>query len=237
MALEDRTCTPGRVFVVDDQLLIREGLRSLLNDQEHLELVGEASTLSEADGRIPSCRPDVVVLELNLPDGSGIDLCSRLSKGSSGPRCLILTDAHDDDGLFAAIKAGAKGFLLKSTSGPTLIAALERVVNGHSLVDAPLIDRLLERIRLDDDSVLDPRLESLTVMERRVLEELSHGLRNREIAERIHLSESTTKNHVSAVLRKLGVSGRTEAALIGADLFRSGPDQRHIFGGSDSYFS
>ena len=223
--------------MVDDQLLIREGLRSLLHGHEHLEFVGEASTLAEADGRIRSCRPDVVVLELNLPDGSGVDLCARLAKVTSGPRCLVLTAAHDDEGLFAAIKAGANGFLLKSASGPTLISALERVANGHSLVDSMLIDRLLEKFRVDDHTDIDPRLDCLTATERRVLEELTHGLRNREIAGRIHLSESTIKNHVSAILRKLNVSGRTEAALIGADLLRSTPDQRQLFGGTNSHSS
>lgn len=206
-----------RLFMVDPLVLIRAGLRGVIDGHDQVNVVGEAGTLAEARARIPACRPHVVVLDLTLPDGDGVDLCGALATQEHPVSSLILTAEDDEDRVFAAIQAGANGVLHKNDAPEQLVEGVLRVAAGETLVDGQLLTRLVDRVRAQGPEI-DTRLAMLTPTEVGVLECLVGGLRNREIASHLHMSQSTVKNHVSSLLSKLGASGRTEAAVIGVDL-------------------
>jgi DNA-binding NarL/FixJ family response regulator len=198
------------VFLVDDHEVVRQGLRTLL-EESGLTVVGEAATASEAVPRIVATRPNVAVLDVQLPDGTGIDVCREIRSRLPETSCLMLTSFDDDEALFAAIMAGASGYLLKQIRGLQLVEAVQRVSRGESLLDPKVTTRVLERLRSGPKQ--DPRLASLTDQERRILDLIAEGLTNRQIGTRLGLAEKTVKNYVSSLLAKIGMRSRTQAAL------------------------
>jgi DNA-binding NarL/FixJ family response regulator len=204
-----------RVFLLDDHEIVRRGLRDLLEAEEDLEVVGEASTAEEALGRIPPTRPEVAVLDVRLPDGDGIEVCREIRSRHPEVRCLMLTSFADDEALFAAIMAGASGYVLKQVRGTDLVDAVRRVARGESLLDPSLTGKVLERLRAKPE---EDELAGLSDQERRILDLIAEGHTNRQIAETIYLAEKTVKNYVSNLLAKLGMSRRSEAAAYAARL-------------------
>lgn len=202
------------MFLLDDHEVVRLGLRQLLEAEPDVEVVGEASTAAEAVVRIPALRPDVAVLDVRLPDGDGITVCREVrSVMDEPPACLMLTSFSDDEALFTAIMAGAAGYLLKQVSGTDLVGAVRRLAAGESLLDPAMTTAVLERLRNPVDLEEDPRYQSLTEQERRILDEIAAGKTNRQIAQSMFLAEKTVKNYVSGLLRKLDMERRTEAAV------------------------
>lgn len=206
------------VYLLDDHEVVRRGLRELLESEDDIEVVGESGSAVEAARRIPALRPDVAVLDGRLPDGSGIDVCRQVRSIDPGIRALILTSYDDDDALFAAILAGAAGYVLKVIRGTDLVDAVRRVAAGQSLIDPALTRRVLDRLR--DGEPTAPELSGLTDRERDILTLVAEGLTNRQIGERLHLAEKTVKNYVSTILAKLGLERRTQAAVLAAKLAR-----------------
>lgn len=201
---------PIRVFLLDDHEVVRRGLADLLALESDVEVVGEAATAAEAMTRIPATRPQVAVLDVRLPDGSGVEVCRDLRDAVPGLACLMLTSYADDEALFDAIMAGASGYVLKDIRGNDLVDAIRKVASGTSLIDPTLTERVLERLRAGSEH--DERLEGLTDQERRILELIGEGMTNRQIGETMHLAEKTVKNYVSSLLAKLGMERRTQAA-------------------------
>jgi two-component system response regulator DevR len=207
------------IFLLDDHEIVRRGLVDLLEAHDGFRVVGEAGTAAEARRRIPTLAPRVALLDARLPDGSGIDVCRDVQVSSPGTRCLILTSYDDDDALFAAVMAGASGYLLKQIRGPSLTEAVEHVAAGHSLIDPALVERLLQRLRspeTDAGQGAAGRPDGLTEREQEILGLIAEGLTNRQIGARLHLAEKTVKNYVSGLLAKLGFERRTQAAVYGA---------------------
>ncbi|GAA2673487.1 response regulator [Actinoplanes palleronii] len=210
-----------RVFLLDDHEVVRRGLVDLLHATGDIEVIGESGSAQEATRRIPALRPDVMVLDGRLPDGSGIDVCRDVRAIDAEIKGLILTSYEDDEALFAAIMAGASGYVLKQIRGNDLVDAIQRVAAGQSLLDPAVTQRVLERIR---NGVEQPReLEGLTVQERRILEHIAEGRTNRDIANRMFLAEKTVKNYVSSLLAKLGLDRRTQAAVLATRLLGDHP--------------
>lgn len=212
--MTDAPGAPIRVFLLDDHEIVRQGLRALLEFQADFEVVGEAATAAEAMARIPPIRPDVAVLDVCLPDGDGVQVCREVRDGSLEIQCLMLTSFADDEALFEAIMAGAAGYVLKQIRGTDIVDAIRRVAAGQSLLDPDATRRVLERIR--NPPAEDERLAALTPQERRILELITDGLTNRQIAGEMFLAEKTVKNYVSHLLAKLGMERRTQAAVYGA---------------------
>jgi DNA-binding NarL/FixJ family response regulator len=210
-----------RVYLLDDHEVVRHGLRDLLEREGDLEVVGESGSAVEAAHRIPALRPDVAVLDARLPDGSGIDVCRDVRSVDPTIKALILTSYEDDEALFSAIMAGAAGYVLKQIRGTDLVDAVRRVAAGQSLLDPAVTQRVLERIRRGPEQ--PDELRSLTDQERRILALVAEGLTNREIAERMYLSEKTIKNYVSSLLAKLGMERRTQAAVLATKLLEHKP--------------
>jgi len=211
------------VFLLDDHEVVRLGLRQLLDGEPDVEVVGEASTAAQAVTRIPALRPDVAVLDVRLPDGDGITVCREIrSTMDEPPACLMLTSFSDDEALFTAIMAGAAGYLLKQVSGTDLVGAVRRLAAGESLLDPAMTSAVLERLRHPEDDE-DPRYQSLTEQERRILAEIAVGKTNRQIAQSMFLAEKTVKNYVSGLLRKLDMERRTEAAVYAVERAKRRP--------------
>jgi DNA-binding NarL/FixJ family response regulator len=186
-----------------------------LESADDLEVVGEAGTVAEALQRIPATSPDVAVLDVRLPDGTGIEVCRDVRSLLPDLRCLMLTSFNDDEALFDAIMAGAAGYVLKEVRGSDLIDGIRRVAAGQSLLDPIVTARVLERLRNPSKDALTA---SLTPQESTILGHLADGLTNRQIAEQMFLAEKTVKNYVSNVLTKLGMNHRTQAAVYAARL-------------------
>jgi two-component system, NarL family, response regulator DevR len=199
-----------RIFLLDDHEIVRTGLRSLLEAADGFTVVGEASTVGEALDRIPPTHPDVAILDVRLPDGSGIEVCREIRSSSPEIACVMLTSYADDEALFAAIMAGASGYVLKQVGSSDLVGDVRKVAQGQSLLDPALTERVLERLR--DGSADDPLLAGLTPQERRILDLIADGQTNRQIAAALFLAEKTVKNYVSNMLSKLGMERRTQAA-------------------------
>ncbi len=214
-----------RVFLLDDHEIVRTGLRSLLEEEEGFLVVGEAATAGEALDRIPPTRPDVALLDVRLPDGSGVEVCREIRSNSPEIACIMLTSYADDEALFAAIMAGAAGYVLKQVGAMNLVDDIRRVAEGQSLLDPALTERVLER--LQDQSGEDPLLAGLTPQERRILDLVAEGQTNRQIAGTLFLAEKTVKNYVSNLLAKLGMERRTQAATYATRVAeRSAHDRR-----------
>jgi DNA-binding NarL/FixJ family response regulator len=199
-----------RLLLVDDHEIVRRGLSELLESHEDLQVVAQAGSLEEALA-IELDQIDVAVLDVRLPDGSGVDLCRSLRERRADLACLMLTSFPDNEAISASVLAGAKGYVLKNVRGDDLVNAIRRVANGEMLLTTDQIERSRERLRRQIAE--DIRLESLSGQEQRILELLSEGLSNREIAAEMFLAEKTVKNYVSNLLAKLGFQRRTEAAL------------------------
>jgi len=212
-----------RVFLLDDHEIVRDGVRALLSEAGGIEVVGEAGTAAEARARIPPTQPDVAILDVQLPDGSGVEVCRDVRAALPELQCLMLTSFADDEALFEAIMAGAAGYLLKQVRGTDIVDAVRRVAEGQSLLDPTLTKRVLDRMR--EPPAEDERLARLTGQERKILALIAEGLTNRQIAERMFLAEKTVKNYVSNLLAKLGMERRTQAAVFGADVLRD-PQRR-----------
>ncbi|TFC96848.1 MULTISPECIES: response regulator transcription factor [Cryobacterium] len=205
-----------RVFVVDDHEIVRRGLADLIRAEADLEVVGEAATKRQAVARVAATRPDVAVLDLRLPDGSGIDACREIRSLDFGVQCLIFTAFDDDEAGRAAVLAGASGYVLKDIRGERLIEAIRRVALGESL----FIPRVAGRVAVSLGVRGGGPARDLTTRELQVLELISRGLTNRQIGESLNLTEKTVKNYVSNLLSKLGMNHRTQAAVFGAELHR-----------------
>lgn len=206
-----------RVFLLDDHEVVRTGLKHLLESSGDIEVVGEAGTAAAALARIPALKPDVAVLDARLPDGSGIEVCRQIRSSHPEINAIILTSYDDDEALFAAIMAGAAGYVLKQVTGQDLIAAVHHVASGGSLLDPSVTAKVMERLR--EGAPGEPEeLKSLTAQERRILELVAEGLTNRQIGERLFLAEKTVKNYMSNVLSKLGLERRTQAAVFASRL-------------------
>ena len=202
---------PIRVFLLDDHEVVRRGLKDLLEADGDIEVVGESGLAEEARRRIPALRPHVAVLDGRLPDGSGIDVCRDIRSAHPEVAALILTSYDDDEALFAAIMAGAAGYVLKQIRGHDLLDAVRRVAAGQSLLDPAVTTQVLERLRQGPPQ--DKALSPLTDQELKILELIGEGLTNRQIGERMFLAEKTVKNYVSSLLSKLGLERRTQAAV------------------------
>nr|WP_202498254.1 response regulator transcription factor [Streptomyces sp. SID5469] len=200
------------VFLLDDHEVVRRGVHDLLSGEDDIEVVGEAGTAADALARIPATHPDVAVLDVRLPDGSGVEVCREIRSQNDAVKCLMLTSYADDEALFDAIMAGASGYVLKDIRGSELLAAVRDVAAGKSLLDPVATARVLERLREGGGPKEDDRLAHLTDQERRILDLIGEGLTNREIGERLHLAEKTIKNYVSSLLSKLGMQRRSQAA-------------------------
>ena len=202
-----------RVFLLDDHEVVRRGVRELLegDSQNEIEVVGEAGTAEEALQRVPVARPDVAVLDVRLPDGNGVEVCREIRSRHPEVQCLMLTSFSDDEALFQAIMAGASGYVLKQIRSTDLIDAVRRVAAGDQLLDPGVTAKVLERLRKGPEE--DELIARLTKQEREVLVLLAEGLSNRQIADRLFLAEKTIKNYVTALLSKMGMARRTEAAV------------------------
>jgi len=210
-----------RVFLLDDHEIVRRGLADLIGLESDLEVVGEASSKAEALHRMPAARPDVAVLDVRLPDGSGVEVCREIRSAFPEIHCLMLTSYADDEALFDAIMAGASGYVLKEIRGTDLVTAIRQVAAGKSLLDPVATQRVLDRIRRTDQQ--DDRLQGLSEQERRILTLIGEGMTNRQIGQTMHLAEKTVKNYVSSMLAKLGMERRTQAAAFVARLDQPSP--------------
>lgn len=211
------------VLLVDDHEIVRRGLVQLLAQADDIRVVGQADSATAAITLAPRLRPDVAIIDVRLPDGDGVTVCREIrSLVQPPPACLMLTSYSDDEALFGAIMAGASGYLLKQVSGIDLVGAVRTVAAGGSLLDAKATAAVLTRLRAGDEPS-DPRYESLSPQERRILGLIADGLTNRQIGAELYLAEKTVKNYVSSLLHKLGFARRTEAAVYAADRRRTGP--------------
>jgi DNA-binding NarL/FixJ family response regulator len=197
-------------LICDDHEVVREGLRGLISRQAGMSVVGEAGTVAESVEAAARAKPDVVIMDVRLPDGSGVEACRAIREARPEARVIMLTSYADDEALFASIIAGASGYLLKQTRGQAVVDAITAVAAGRSLLDPDVTGKVLERLR--ESRAEDPAIASLTEQERKVLAGLAEGKTNREIGEVLFLSEKTVKNYVSRILDKLGLSRRAEAA-------------------------
>ncbi|MEU5027030.1 response regulator transcription factor [Streptomyces milbemycinicus] len=218
------------IFLLDDHEILRRGLHDLLSGEPDMVVVGEAGTVAEALAGIPAAHPEVALLDLRLPDGSGVEVCREIRAHHPDIKCVMLTSFADDAALIDAIMAGAYGYVLKDVGSGELLRAVRDVAAGRSLLDPAATARLLERMRTDAEAgtdaaagagaseLGDDRSADLTVQERRILLLIGEGLTNRAIGERLHLAEKTIKNYVSGLLAKLGMERRSQAAAYVARL-------------------
>jgi DNA-binding NarL/FixJ family response regulator len=213
----DLAAEPISVFVLDDQEIVRRGVRGLLEAEPDIRVIGEAGTASAALAQIPELRPDVAVLDVRLPDGDGMSVCREVRSRAPEVACLILTAFGDDQALLDATLAGAAGYVLKQIRGSDLVGAVRAVACGQPLLNRRAARQLMTRLR--DQAARSGPLTSLTPHERSVLELIGEGLTNRQIGERLLITEKTVKNYVSTLFRKLGLEQRTAAAVYAARTF------------------
>ncbi|MGH2390092.1 MAG: response regulator transcription factor [Chloroflexota bacterium] len=206
-----------RVMLVDDHEIVRQGLRTLVERREHLQVVAEAGSAAEAVEVGIRVRPDVIVMDVRLPDGTGIEACREIRAECPAVRVLMLTSYADDEAVYASIIAGAAGYLLKQTRGRELVSAIERVAAGESLLDPEVTTAVLARMRDMASGKHHDKLAELSEQERRILNLIAEGRTNREIAAIVFLAEKTVKNYVSTILNKLGMERRAQAAAFLAD--------------------
>ncbi|HLY24226.1 MAG TPA: response regulator transcription factor [bacterium] len=206
---------PLRILLVDDHEVVRAGVRMLLEHRPNMTIVGEASTAAAAIAEAARTTPDVVIMDVRLPDGSGVEACREIRSARPATRVLMLTSFADEEAVDASVMAGASGYLLKQTRSAELIHAIEVVAAGESLLDPTVTHQLLTRFRRLGGSG-GAIIDALTEQERRVLALVGDGMTNREIAAALHLSEKTVKNYVSTLLGKLHVQRRAAAAAIAA---------------------
>mgnify|MGYP001600823873 FL=1 len=203
---------PLRLVVVDDHEVVRQGLVALLGRREAFQVVGEAGTAAEALSVVRRFRPDLVVMDVRLPDGSGIEACREIRAEMPEVRVIILTSYPDEEAVLSAIIAGASGYLLKQIRGRDLVNALEAVGRGESLLDPAVTEKVLERVRRIATGTYTDELAALTAQEQRILALVAEGKTNKEIASEVFLSDKTVKNYVSSILSKLNLERRAQAA-------------------------
>jgi DNA-binding NarL/FixJ family response regulator len=208
---------PIAVFLLDDHEIVRAGVRDLLETDPGIVVVGEAGTAASALARIPALRPDVAILDVRLPDGSGVTVCRDIRSRMPEVACLMLTSFSDEEALLDAVMAGAAGYMLKQIRGLDLVKAVRTLAAGQSMLDPMAAGQLMARLR-DKQPKHDP-LAGLTEQERKILELIGEGLTNRQIGERLFLAEKTVKNYVSALYAKLGMERRAQAAALSARIF------------------
>ena len=201
-----------RILLVDDHEVVRLGLRALLERHKQFEVIAEASTAREAIEKVKQYAPDVVVMDIRLPGGSGIEACEEISTNYPDSKVIMLTSYAEDEMLFSAIRAGAAGYVLKQIGGEDLIKAIEAVGRGEALLDPAVTQRIFQEVRKAAKEEEASAFSALTQQEKHVLVLVSEGKTNREIAKALFLSEGTVRNYVSSILSKLGVSNRAEAA-------------------------
>ena len=201
-----------RLLVVDDHEVVRQGLVALLDRREGFEVVAQAGTVAESIEQARAHQPDIVVMDVRLPDGSGIEACREIRAELPGTRVVMLTSYPDEEAVLSAIIAGASGYLLKQIRARDLVAALETVGRGESLLDPGVTEKVLERIRRMASGADTDELSSLTAQERKILMLVAEGKTNKEIAADVFLSDKTVKNYVSSILSKLNLERRAQAA-------------------------
>jgi DNA-binding NarL/FixJ family response regulator len=209
---ESPSARPLRLVVVDDHEVVRQGLVALLDRKPTFQVVGEAGTVAEAIAEVGRLQPDLVVMDVRLPDGSGVEACREIRAEHPETRVIMLTSYPDEEAVLSAIVAGASGYLLKQTRGRDLVAALEAVGRGESLLDPGVTERVLERIRRIATGEQPDELAGLTPQERKILMLVAEGKTNKEIAAEVFLSDKTVKNYVSSILSKLNLERRAQAA-------------------------
>jgi DNA-binding NarL/FixJ family response regulator len=208
-------------MLVDDHDVVRQGLKTLLERRPGLSVVGEADSVAEAIAEARRCKPDIIVMDVRLPDGTGIEACREIRAEDPNVRVVMLTSYADDEAVLAAIMAGASGYLLKQTRARALVDAIDVIVKGGSMLDPVVADQALARIRSiasGEQSPEERQLASLTEQERKILPLIAEGKTNKEIADVLFLSDKTVKNYVSSILEKLGLSRRAQAAAFSARL-------------------
>ena len=203
---------PLRLVVVDDHEVVRQGLVALLDRRSGFEVVAQAATAAEAIAAAARFEPDVVVMDVRLPDGSGVEACREIRGARPETRVVMLTSYPDEEAVLSAIIAGASGYLLKQVRGRDLVAAIESVGRGDSLLDPAVTEKVLQRVRAAASGGTNDELSELTAQERRILLLVAEGKTNKEIASDIFLSDKTVKNYVSSILSKLNLQRRTQAA-------------------------
>lgn len=203
---------PLRLLIVDDHEIVRQGLVALLDRRSGLEVVAQAGTVAEAIAAAARFEPDLVVMDVRLPDGSGVEACREIRAARPQTRVVMLTSYPDEEAVLSAIIAGASGYLLKQIRGRDLVSALESVGRGESLLDPAVTEKVLERVRRVASGTEDDELADLTAQERRILLLVADGKTNKEIAAEVFLSDKTVKNYVSSILSKLNLQRRAQAA-------------------------
>jgi DNA-binding NarL/FixJ family response regulator len=201
-----------RVMVVDDHEVVRQGLVALLSRRDEFEVVAEAGSVAEAIASARRFVPDLLVMDVRLPDGSGIEACREIRSEMPETKVVMLTSYPDEEAVLSAIIAGASGYLLKQVRGRDLVSALEAVGRGDSLLDPAITERVLERVRRVASGVERDELADLTSQERKILMLVAEGKTNKEIASEVFLSDKTVKNYVSSILAKLNLQRRAQAA-------------------------
>jgi DNA-binding NarL/FixJ family response regulator len=205
-----------KIMLVDDHEVVRMGLRTLLERREGFDIVAEAGSVAEAVAQAHQLQPDVIVMDVRLPDGTGVEACREIRGERPATKVIMLTSYADDEAVYGSIMAGASGYLLKQTRGTNLAEAIERVAAGESLLDPGVTDKVLTRMRQLAAGETD-ELASLSPQERRIIGLIAEGKTNKEIAEEVFLSDKTVKNYVSSILSKLNLRRRSEAAAFIAE--------------------
>jgi two-component system, NarL family, response regulator DevR len=203
---------PLRILLVDDHEVVRDGVKALLQATDDIIVTAEASSVREAVDEADRARPDVVVMDVRLADGSGIEATREIRARHPKTAVIMLTSFADDEALFASIMAGASGYVLKQVKGGELVRAIRTVGKGESLLDPAVTSAVLDRLRRGKHLLKDEKLARLSPQEERILSLVADGKTNREIGEELHLAEKTVKNYVSSILSKLEVARRAEAA-------------------------
>jgi two-component system response regulator DevR len=203
---------PLRLLIVDDHEVVRQGLVALLDRREGFQVVAEAGTVAEAIEQAKRFEPDIVVMDVRLPDGSGIEACREIRAERPATRVVMLTSFPDEEAVLSAIVAGASGYLLKQIRARDLVTALETVARGESLLDPAVTEKVLERIRRIATGTYTDELAGLTSQEQKILKLVAEGQTNKEIAAEVFLSDKTVKNYVSSILSKLNLERRAQAA-------------------------
>jgi two-component system, NarL family, response regulator DevR len=212
------------VLLVDDHEVVRMGLRTLLEKRDSLSIVGEAGSVAEAVAAAQQSRPDVIVMDIRLPDGNGVEACREIRGDLPDTKVIMLTSYADDEAVYGSIMAGASGYLLKQTRGQNLAEAIERVARGESLLDPSVTEKVLARMRSLAAGEGD-ELAALSSQEKKILGLIAEGKTNKEIAEDVFLSDKTVKNYVSSILSKLNLRRRSEAAAFIAERRTKTPDE------------
>jgi two-component system response regulator DevR len=210
--VSDASLPALRLVVVDDHEVVRQGLVALLDRRNAFQVVGEAGTVEEAMTVVRRMRPDLVIMDVRLPDGSGIEACRDIRSEMPEVRIVILTSYPDEEAVLSAIIAGASGYLLKQIRGRDLVSAIEAVGRGESLLDPAVTEKVLERVRRIAAGSTTDELASLTSQEQKILALVAEGKTNKEIASEVFLSDKTVKNYVSSILSKLNLERRAQAA-------------------------